>query len=933
MGSFVPLDDSGGDRTVMGGQGTPSGDNAAVFASGVTAGPRVPLFTASEDAEYQAVVTSRKSFFDYERHYQDLLMTLEGDDILDRFRVEYESLHNSLVSTYEGEGRLLRKCANLQADIDSCIRKAASAAELTRGDRDTITELRDETERSSKKLGQIKEKEAQLREVITTVKQEIVVLQAKALEPIDLPAQEFAIHEMRQLHESLQREEERLTQLRENTSRSLGATQRRITTLLQNNTANIAELTLIRESISRMEEEAQVMLASKVVKEEELRAVRETTVRRIAYCTSQQHMLDALSEDHERNGQDLRDAQREESRLAEEHQGVCRQLQNVHTALQESNEESNLWQRRMREAAAELQRHEASAECMHSRFLKAQQVVEALQRRNAVMEAQISEQLERKREATAQLRDEEAALVRARQVTHAATQAALSARKEVDLLHEVIADKESEQRRNKTWLAEKGVQLRMLEGALAFCEEKGEHVRQELCKVAKEAEANDAKSKKFAFSCALLLSEVESRNHELTEYEETFPEMEARIRHQQALLGSMVAEQNTYTSHCDHLKHGLSEQQHNLTVQVAKVTALRSAIQKREKDTKVEAARIQLLSQQRKHLEQHLTDYQEQAEKRNRCAVALGQEILGLREVLRNAADETARQQRRCNDVLHEKDSLNRQATDRAMEVNALYEQAKTDGALLQRLEGVYNEQAQQLEHLEYQTVQFEQQLRQMRMFVARLPELRVLLNTATRELQREKVRVRALLDEAGRPLNLHPYTELVSAEPETYALLQRVHKLQRILVQRRTELDEKQAAIQTAEQRYMKAKVTVAQQPGPEIAEQLIAYQQNLVKKNQHMGQMQEALEFFRSQTDLFKARHDVLRDRLTEMGKTYAENQAEQERGSRAGARNTSPCLEPPSTTSEPAVYHGFVAPPRPTTESVTTPASLLTPPPVSE
>ncbi|KAG5504519.1 hypothetical protein JKF63_04971 [Porcisia hertigi] len=932
MDVYSHIDGSGRGKAPEGRLTVPSQANTAVSAA-TTAGPRMPLFTASENAEYQAIVSSRNAFFDFERHYQEVLMTLEGDDILDRFRAEYESLHNSFLHSHEGEGRLLRKCADLQGDIEVCVEKATAAAELSLGDRDIIATLKSETERSSQRLVQAKEKEMQLKEMILALKREIQVQQAKLQEPIELPAQEAALNNLQHLHETLQREEERLTQQFCISSSNVAATQRRIVALLNGNSANAAELSLIRESISRMEEEAQVTLASKAAKEEELSAVRETTARRIAYCTSQQHILDVLSEDHERNGQDLRDAQHEESRLAEEHQGVCRQLQNVNTALQECNEENDLWQRRMREKTAALQKHQATVASLHKRAVKAQQVVEALHRRNTVMESRRSEELERQHEAKERLQHEESALARAQQAVRTATQTALSARKEVNLLQQDIAGEEAEQRRNTSWLAEKRGQLRMLENVLSSCEEHVQQTQKEMYTVAQEAEMNDANAKTYAAMCAKLLGEIEGRNAELAEYEKKFAEGEAQVKQQQTLLEAMLVERNTYTSHCNQLKLGLSEQQHRVTYQLAQVQLMRSVIQKREKDVKVEAARFKLLRQQRKELEGQVGDYQRRTSKKQLSASLLGQEISELQRVLRDAADETARQQRRCNDVLHERELLNRQATDRTMEVNALYEKAHTQKSLLQRHEGLYNEQAQQLEHLEYQTVQFAQQLKQMRMFVARLPELRVLLNTATRELQREKVRVRALLDEAGRPLNVHPYNEAALAEPETYALLQRVHKLQRILVQRRTQLDEKQAAIQTAEQRYMKAKAAVAQQPGPEIAEQLIAYQQNLVKKNQHMGQMQEALEFFRSQTDLFKARHDVLRDRLTEMGKAYAENRAEQERGSRAGARNTSPCLEPPSTTSEPAVYHGFVAPPRPTTESVTTPASLLTPPPVSE
>ncbi|XQJ28231.1 hypothetical protein NXY56_004253 [Leishmania guyanensis] len=129
---------------------------------------------------------------------------------------------------------------------------------------------------------------------------------------------------------------------------------------------------------------------------------------------------------------------------------------------------------------------------------------------------------------------------------------------------------------------------------------------------------------------------------------------------------------------------------------------MRSAIEKREKDVTLEAAHVQLLQKQQKDIEVHVVDFERRANKKQLCAEALGQEIRQLRAVLSDAADETRRQQRRCHDVVHERDMLDRQVTDRAAEVQALYEQAHTKGFLLRRHEALYNDQAQQLEHLEY---------------------------------------------------------------------------------------------------------------------------------------------------------------------------------------------------------------------------------------
>ena len=123
--------------------------------------------------------------------------------------------------------------------------------------------------------------------------------------------------------------------------------------------------------------------------------------------------------------------------------------------------------------------------------------------------------------------------------------------------------------------------------------------------------------------------------------------------------------------------------------------------------------------------------------------------------------------------------------------------------------------------------------------------------------------------------------------------------------------------SIPTVELNYMKSKASVAHQPGPEIAEQLSAYQQNLVKKQQQMRQMQETLSFFRAQTDQFKARYDMLRERLADMGAAYATQRVEEEKEARARAASgegggyVDGSSAGEGAAAEVPVYRGFVAP----------------------
>ncbi|RNF02627.1 hypothetical protein TraAM80_06309 [Trypanosoma rangeli] len=85
---------------------------------------------------FNDIRNDNRNFDYYERQFQEVLMGLENDEVLEAFRVEYAALHHSFLKSHDGETRLLKKCLELQADIESCVMKVQAAEELARGRQD-----------------------------------------------------------------------------------------------------------------------------------------------------------------------------------------------------------------------------------------------------------------------------------------------------------------------------------------------------------------------------------------------------------------------------------------------------------------------------------------------------------------------------------------------------------------------------------------------------------------------------------------------------------------------------------------------------------------------------------------------------------------------------------------------------------------------------
>merc|ERR1712070_994820 len=98
-----------------------------------------------------------------------------------------------------------------------------------------------------------------------------------------------------------------------------------------------------------------------------------------------------------------------------------------------------------------------------------------------------------------------------------------------------------------------------------------------------------------------------------------------------------------------------------------------------------------------------------------------------------------------------------------------------------------------------------------------------------------------------------------------TFEMIQRVKKLQKDLIGKTEEVVDKEAQIQDKEKLYVQLKHIIARQPGPEVAEQLAWYSENLKGKTAHMKQMAGELSMYHSQVK-------DLRDEIDRYNKDFA-------------------------------------------------------------
>ena len=121
------------------------------------------------------------------------------------------------------------------------------------------------------------------------------------------------------------------------------------------------------------------------------------------------------------------------------------------------------------------------------------------------------------------------------------------------------------------------------------------------------------------------------------------------------------------------------------------------------------------------------------------------------------------------------------------------------------------------------------------------------------RELLQEKTKV-SVVRGARKPDERARWRKLEGSDPATYEMIQKIQTLQKRLIAKTEEVVEKDLNIQEKEKLYVELKGILARQPGPEVAEQLSVYQQNLKDRTRQMKAMASELNMYQAQVNEYK-------------------------------------------------------------------------------
>lgn len=189
--------------------------------------------------------------------------------------------------------------------------------------------------------------------------------------------------------------------------------------------------------------------------------------------------------------------------------------------------------------------------------------------------------------------------------------------------------------------------------------------------------------------------------------------------------------------------------------------------------------------------------------------------------------------------VLNERDILGAQLIKRNQELKVLYEKIKIAQSNSTKGEISFKTKEAEFAELKEKLVELRKEKDKASEEILCIPDFKKEVNSLQRELLKEKTKVRALTDELEYPMNVHRWQKMEATDPENYTRIMKIQTLQRRLITKTEEVEDKEKLIKKKEKLFMELKNILARQPGPEVYEQIQIYQSSLKDKSSQLKKM----------------------------------------------------------------------------------------------
>ncbi|KAM8741734.1 cilia- and flagella-associated protein 58 [Acanthopagrus schlegelii] len=810
-----------------------------------------------------------EDMFESMEEFQMVLNELVGDKSMDKVRVEYEKLIHALKKSRENEKRLMSKCRELNAEIVSTSTKVAAALKISQEDETTITSLKRELDKAWKMVDAAHDKEKRDKEAIRNLKEEVANLIKKAEQQTGFSTNQEQSDQLKIIEQLAKEKDQLLTDvegLREKFNKAT-ATQQQIE----------AQRDSALESISQLQQELQVQqneisremrLKEKLDKEvKQLHMDMEAKMGDIKALNLQgerareeqqrlEQQLKELKIMNERSTKELEQMQVKNTKLQQE----CEQLSSVKERLSLENQQNT----------NELKMREEEVSQMRQEIAKQTKMREAIQKKLHQMEDQKADVDVQKETLKAQIAGLEKDLESSQKQVEVDKKATDELIRERDILNKnmIKAAQSTEKQQSIVKLLEQD--KKTLEHEINGYRQEAQKQRKIIQQLEKERDRYINETSNLMQKVQLKMSDVEVREMEIFDWRKKVSEAECKLKQQENLLESVISERNLYSKNLIEAQEEIAEMKRKMKTMNNQVTRLRDEITGKEMALAKDQQEHKRLEKDNEALKGELQSMKLQLEETKQRVDSQKAEQQKLQKIIADADAEQIQQKKQLEQVIRERDNLGKQLLRRNDEIALLYEKIRIQQSILSKGDFHYNQKMEDIRLLKVEIKRLQCKKSILDKTVPHTEDLRRELFHLQRELLRERVR-NSVLEEQLKPINIHRWRRLEGSDPGKYELIQKIQSLQKRLIAKTRELEERELLLQEKEKLYVELKHILARQPGPEAAEQLQQCQWTIRERTKKLKALIAEVRMLDSRMNEYKRENQSLANELSNVKKKY--------------------------------------------------------------
>ncbi|KAL3144393.1 hypothetical protein ABBQ32_004147 [Trebouxia sp. C0010 RCD-2024] len=809
-----------------------------------------------------------------EKDFQEVLVELQRDKSLERFRTEYEKLFKAVRKSHDNEKRLTKKVKELNGEIVGNAAKVQTALRLSEEDQTTIITLKKEVEKAWKLVDASHEKEARAKDMISQLKLEMNNLTRLVEAGAGLSiGEEATMNELLKQKEDLTKERD--AQVDQIVSLRSEALQLNETLRLAqlDKTEGEAQLQILKDKIAAKNLEGEREARKKERLEGEVKQLKSALEARQADIKTKSAAAQQSEEQVKRLEQMLRESQGATDRLQKEFNLLNEKVQKLHHDLEDQIHTNTQLLAENSQKAVELKQKEEEILQVKAEAAKVAKVREAAIAKLKSLEKQKAEVEKTRDDIKGEVSYLEHEIDSLKRTVDGERKKADDLIRERDLLNKLKTQAEHATHKQIDLIKINENTKRNLEQEMNGYKIEAQKQAKHIWALEGEREAQGQEATEAAQRHAQALEQVKLRDMAAADLQKKIVEGETRLKQQQNLYEAVRADRNLYSKNLIQAQDEIQEMKRKFQIMNHQIDQLKEEISGKDLALVKEHFDHMKVEKEREALRFEMNKAAAQMKEADAAIAAQKAELDKLNQIITEADQEQLRQKKEYDIVIGERDILGTQLIRRNDELALLYEKIKIQQSTLNKGQLQYRDRLNELRLLKLKLGESRRELHILKNSVANIDILKHEVHCLGRELLQERTKVKALSEELENPLNVHRWRKLEGSDPSAYEMIQKVQTLQKRLISKTEEVVEADLLIQEKEKLYVELKNILARQPGPEVAEQLSIYQANLREKTKQMKAMASELNMYQAQVNEYKYQIERLTRDLNDMKRKYLE------------------------------------------------------------